>query len=209
MNDIDAFILAGGASSRMQRDKARLLLGGKTFVERAASTLSAVVAAPERLFVVGNLEENWSDLPILPDEFSGESGDKRKRGAIVGLRAALKNTKANWAAILACDLPFASGELFERLASLRDEKFDAVVPVQPDGKRQPLCALYRRAACLPVVEAIIGGDDWSLRNLLRLVETRFARFDEIGDLPGADLFFFNVNTPEDYANAQAVLAKTL
>lgn len=192
----------------MKQDKAHLLLGGKTFVVRAASVLSAVVAAPERLFVVGNLEENRSDLPILPDEFSGEGGDERKRGAIVGLHAALKNTKANWAAILACDLPFASGELFERLASLRDEKFDAIVPVQPDGKRQPLCALYRREACLPIVETMIRGDDWSLRNLLRCVKTRFISFDEISDLRNAELFFFNVNTPEDYVAAQAALTKT-
>lgn len=207
MSDIDGFILAGGANSRMRRDKAHLLLGGKTFAERAAISLS-VVAAPERLFVVGNVETNLFDLPILPDEFASESAE-RKRGAIVGLHAALKNTKANWAAVLACDLPFASGELFERLASLRDEKLDAIVPVQPDGKWQPLCALYRRETCLPIVEKLICGDDWSLRNFLRLVKTRFARFEEIEDLPLADLFFFNVNTPEDYAAAlEAALAKT-
>jgi len=209
MNDIDGYLLAGGASSRMKRDKANLLLGGVTFVRRAAIALSAVVAAPERLFVVGNLEGNSFDLPILPDEFVGDSGDERKRGAIVGLHAALKNTKANWAAVLACDLPFASGELFEKLASFRDGNSDAVVPMQNDGRAQPLCALYRTEACLSVVEAVLDGEDWSLQNLLRRVKTRFVRFDEISDLPRAEYFFFNVNTPEDYAAAQAALAKTL
>lgn len=193
----------------MKRDKANLLLGGETFVRRAAIALSAVVAAPERLFVVGNLEDNSFDLPILPDEFVGESGDERKRGAIVGLHAALKNTKADWAAILACDLPFASGDLFQKLASFRDENSDAIVPLQADGRAQPLCALYRRDACLPIAEAMLDGDDWSLQKLLRRVETRFARFDEINDLPRAEYFFLNVNTPEDYAVAQAALAKTL
>lgn len=206
MNDIDGFVLAGGASSRMGQAKANLILGGKTFAERAASALSAI-GAPGRLFVVGNLEERSFDLPVLLDEFMAESGE-RKRGAIVGLRAALKNTSQGWAAVLACDLPFASGELFQKLVSFRDEKFDAVVPVQPDGKQQPLCALYRRAACLRIVETMIRGDDWSLRNLSRRVNTRFVAFEEIENLPRADLFFFNVNTPEDYAKAQAVLAKT-
>ncbi|MDQ3179833.1 MAG: molybdenum cofactor guanylyltransferase [Acidobacteriota bacterium] len=208
MNDIDGFILAGGASKRMGQAKANLLLGGKTFARRAASALSAV-AAPGRLFIVGNLKENLFDLPILPDEFDGEN-DKRKRAAIVGLHAALKNSNANWAAVLACDLPLVTGELFQKLASLRNENSDAVVPLQPDGERmQPLCALYRRDACLPVIETILGGDDWSLQKLLRRVETRFVRFDEISDLPRAEYFFLNVNTPEDYEVAQAALAKTL
>ena len=209
MNDIDGYVLAGGASSRMGQAKANLLLDGKTFVERAASALSAI-ATPERIFLVGNLEDNSFVWPILPDEFVGESGDERKRGAIVGLHAALKNTKANWAAVLACDLPFASGNLFQKLVQFRVENSDAIVPIQADGKWQPLCALYRREACLPVVETMIRGDDWSLRNLLRRVETRFVRFDEISCLRGAELFFFNVNTPEDYAAAQqAALAKSL
>lgn len=195
MNDIDGYVLAGGASSWMKRDKANLLLGGETFVSRAAIALS-VIAAPERLFVVGDLQKNSFDLPVVCDDFIAEN-DERKRGAIVGLHAALKNTKSNWAAILACDLPFASGDLFQKLASFRVENSDAIVPIQADGKWQPLCALYRREACLQVVETMIRGDDWSLRSLLRRVETRFVEFDEISDLRGAELFFFNVNTPED------------
>lgn len=207
MNDIDGYVLAGGASSRMRRDKANLLLDGETFVSRAASALS-VIAPPERLFVVGDLEENSFYLPVVSDEFITENVE-RKRGAIVGLHAALKNTSSNWAAVLACDLPFANGDLFQKLASFRVENSDAIVPIQADGKWQPLCALYRREACLPVVETMLRGDDWSLRNVLRRVKTRFVEFNEIGDLRSAEYFFFNVNTPEDYAKAQAVLANAL
>ena len=206
MKDIDGFILAGGASSRMKRDKANLLLGGKTFVERASSALSAV--APERLFVVGNLKGSFNGLPILSDEFAGINNE-RKRGAIIGLHTALSNTKANWAAVLACDLPFVSRDLFQKLASFRDEVSNAVVPVHADGRPQPLCALYRAANCLPIVEEILNSGDWSLQNFLRRVETRYVRFDEISNLQRAEYFFFNVNTPDDYTAAQAALANTL
>ncbi len=206
MNDFDGFVLAGGASSRMGENKADLILGGKTFIERAAFALSAVA---NRIFVVGNLKGNSHELPILPDEFLVKNNEQ-KRGAIIGLHTALANTKTDWAAVLACDLPFASGELFKKLATLDRRSFDAVVSLQKDLRAQPLCALYRRDACLPVVEAILDdGDDWSLRNLLRRVKTRFVGFDEVSDLPNAELLFFNVNTPEDYAAAQAALAKTL
>jgi len=201
MSGIDGYILAGGASSRMGRAKANLFLGGKTFVERAASALSAIAAT--RLFVVGNLTEKSHGLPILPDETVGENNEQ-KRGAIVGLHAALSNANADWAAVLACDLPFASGEFFKKLASFDRKDFDAVVPVQQDLRAQPLCALYRRESCLPIVETMLAGDDWSLQELLRRVETRFVGFDEISSLPLAERFFFNVNTPEDFSKAQAM-----
>ncbi|MER3461713.1 MAG: hypothetical protein C4342_01390 [Armatimonadota bacterium] len=111
--------------------------------------------------------------------------------------------------MLACDLPFVSGELFKKLASFDRKDFDAVVPVQQDLRAQPLCALYRRASCLPIVETMLAGDDWSLQELLRRVETRFVGFDEISDLPNSGHFFFNVNTPADYKTAEAALAKAL
>ena len=200
MNDIDGSILAGGSSTRMGRDKADLCLSGKTFVERSAAALSAV--ATERLFIVGNLKKGACGLLVVPDEYVGKSDERR--AAIIGLHAALSKTNAKWTAVLACDLPFASGDLFLRLASFRDENFDAVVPIQADGRSQPLCALYRRQTCLPVVEAILGGNDWSLRKLLRSLNTRFVCFDEISDLPNAEHFFLNVNTPEDHSAAIAI-----
>jgi molybdenum cofactor guanylyltransferase len=118
----------------------------------------------------------------------------------------LKNTTETWAAISACDLPFASSELFQRLALFRDEKFDAAVPRQTDGRPQPLCAFYRPEKCLPIIETMLCGTDWSLQNLLRQVRTRFIEFDEIGDLPNSELFFLNINTPEDYDRAQTAAA---
>lgn len=116
-----------------------LLLGRKTFVKRTASALPAV-AAPERLFVVfvvGNLKENFGDLPVMEDEFVGESVE-RKRDVIVNLHAALKNSNANWAAVLAGGLPLITRDLFQKLTSLRDENSEAAVTIQADEKAQPL-----------------------------------------------------------------------
>ncbi len=51
--------------------------------------------------------------------------------------------------------------------------------------------------------------DGAARNEFLAAKTRFVEFDEIGDLPRAEHFFLNVNTPEDHRAAQAALAKTL
>lgn len=189
---IEGFILVGGASSRMGTDKARLELEGRSFVERVASALACVT---ERVSVVGGSEESASwHLPVVPDRFA-------KWGALGGLHGALAACRAPWAAVVACDLPFVTGELFARLAGLRGN-FDAVVPVQPDGRLQPLCALYRVEPCRDLAEQLIASGERRPRALLRTVRTRWVEMAELADIEGASLFYTNVNTPEDHAQAK-------
>ena len=190
--EIEGFILAGGASSRMGEDKSRLSLGGRTFVESAALALRAVST---RVCVVSSRAGAESHgLPVVEDLRAG-------LGALGGLHAALDACRAEWAAVVACDLPFVTGELLARLASMRDETTDAVVPLQEDGRVQPLCALYRARVCLGQVEEMIRAGELRPRALLSRVRARRVAFGELRDLEGSTRFFLNVNTPEDYARA--------
>ena len=193
MLEVEGFILVGGASSRMGTDKALLNLGGRSFIERIHTALSSITA---KTSLVGAVETHaaWSQLPSVPDIHV-------KWGALGGLHAALTACTAEWAAIAACDLPFVTGELFVRLANLR-ETFDAVVPIQMDGRWQPLCALYRASATRMRAAQLIAEGERRPRALLKQVRTRQVAFAELSDLRGANRFFTNVNTPEDYANAQ-------
>jgi molybdopterin-guanine dinucleotide biosynthesis protein A len=203
MNEIEGFILAGGASSRMGKDKAFLRVGGKTLIECAADALSAVSANPH---IVGNDLPGDLFLPVVSDVRS--IGGTEKRASIIGLYSALTHSKSEWTAILACDLPFVSRELFSRLALLGEvfEKnaFEAVAPVQPDGTIQPLCAFYKTAVCLPVIEKMFAANDFRLQGIFRQVNARLVKFSEIADLPNAENFFFNVNTPEDLQRASEI-----
>src|ERR1044071_3565938 len=113
--ETEGFILAGGASSRMGEDKSLLSLGGRTFVGAAAEALRAVAA---RVSVVSSRPGAESHgLRVVPDLRAG-------LGALGGLHAALSSCGAEWAAVVACDLPFVTGSLLARLASMRDEKLD-------------------------------------------------------------------------------------
>jgi molybdopterin-guanine dinucleotide biosynthesis protein A len=192
MWEVEGFILAGGLSSRMGADKSRLRLGGRSFVERAAGALGAVAG---RVRVVGSrpgLESHG--LPVVRDIHEG-------LGALGGLHAALADCAARWAAVVSCDLPFVTGELFVRLASLRAEGAEAVAPIQADGRPQPLCALYASAACRAAAEELIRTGELRPRELLRRVSARWVSFDELSDLEGSALFFANVNTPAEYEEA--------
>jgi molybdopterin-guanine dinucleotide biosynthesis protein A len=86
------------------------------------------------------------------------------------------------------------------LASLRKD-FDAVAPIQTDGRPQPLCAFYARTPCLARAEQLIKSGERKPIGLLQSVRTRWVPFSELEDLAGADRFFDNINTPQDYARA--------
>lgn len=182
----------------MGTDKAHLRLGGQTFVEKIAGALST---AATRVSVVSSKPDGAAfGLPVVPDIYEN-------RGALGGLHAALAHARADWVAVVPCDLPFVTGEMFERLAGLTGDGHEAVAPVQPDGREQPLCALYARAHCLEVAEELLRGGELRPRVLLRRVRTRWVAFAELADLAQASLFFCNVNTPEDYSSACAELSR--
>lgn len=193
MSDMEGFILAGGASSRMGTDKARLSLGGSTFIERIARALRE--ATPDLRVVSARPESFDLNLPVVADIH-------RDCGALGGLHAALRACRAPWALVVSCDLPFVTGELFARLGELRAKETDAVAPLQADGRPQPLCALYSTAVCLERVERLLQEGERRPRVLLREVRTRWVVHTELSDLRDAELFFMNVNTPEDYRSAR-------
>jgi|CXWL01.1.fsa_nt_gi molybdopterin-guanine dinucleotide biosynthesis protein A len=201
MIPIEGFVLAGGHSRRMGRNKADLLLGGVTLIDRATAVLE-VVADP--VHVVGRLPVERASLKIIEDEPVG----KNVRGAIVGLYTALFHAKTEWAFVLACDLPFVSGELLTRMASVvahltdnSNDNADAVLVEQPDGRVQPLCGLYRVEGSLPGIKKMLIEDNWRLQDLSKHVSTRILRFTEFEEIPFADNLFLNVNTPDDYRTA--------
>lgn len=192
MFDVQGFILVGGRSRRMGQDKAHLSLGPQTVLARIATELST--AGP--VMLVG-ARQTYGDVsaPNVPDVHP-------EWGALGGIHAALAAATSSWALVVACDLPFVTRELFGRLISMIGDSTDAIVPIQFDGRPQPVCALYRREQCLPEIEKLIGAGEHTPRTLLANVRTRYVRPEEFKDLRDSENFFLNLNTPEDFAQAQ-------
>ena len=189
MDQIEAFILAGGASSRMGTDKSRLILDGKTFIDRIGCSLAPFTSG---MTIVGH-DSSDSSLQSVVDIHP-------KWGALGGIETSLTNCRTEWAFVIACDLPFVTGDLFRRLSNCR-QSYEAVVPIQPDQIPQPLCAFYKVDPCLARVTALIESGLRRPLDLLETVNTNWIPFDELKDLPGAQNFFVNINTPEDYYEA--------
>lgn len=198
MLDVEGFILVGGASSRMGADKSRLLIKGKTTTSMIAEALGPVTIG---VSLVGSFADaSDSSLPVIPDLHE-------RWGPLGGIQAALHACETAYCLIVACDLPFLTTELFAHLLQLRsdaDTTFEAVVPLQSDGRPQPLCAVYQRTPCLQATEKSIAQDEHTPRAMLDKVNTRYVKFDEFANLPGSEHFFFNLNRPEDYERARGI-----
>src|ERR1700704_1198085 len=201
MFDVEGFILVGGQSSRMGSDKSQLVFGQQTGVEHIAAALRPLTRTVR---LVGSRDQDGTGLQNIPDTHE-------RWGALGGIQAALAACESEWAVILACDLPLVTAELLARLWLLgrqpEGRTFDIIVPIQPDGRPQPLCAFYRRESCLQTVKSLILSGEHKPRALLAGVRTRWVDFAELSDLPGAENFFLNVNTPNDYERARELLAR--
>jgi molybdopterin-guanine dinucleotide biosynthesis protein A len=72
------------------------------------------------------------------------------------------------------------------------------VPLQTDGRPQPLCAVYRAEDCLPKLENLLNETpSAAVRDFLKIVPTRFIGQEELTSNGREDLFF-NVNHPSDF-----------
>ena len=187
MNQFEGFILAGGESRRMGADKSQLLIDHQTFTERIAQTLLQLT---DSVTIVGRTTSTFRSVPDVYPQW----------GALGGLHAALSACRREWAIVVACDLPLVTAELFKHLATLRLDH-DAVVPIQPDKRPQPLAALYRVNPCLERAKELIETGRRRPLDLLETVKTRWVPFAEITNLDQSERFFVNINTPDDYYEA--------
>ena len=187
-------IQAGGESRRMGRDKALMPFLGRPLIQRVIERLTPI--ADEVLVTTNNPEDyRFLGLPLFPDL-------KPARGALGGLYTALSSAACEAVAVVACDMPFASGALIEAASRLLvEEEADVVIPDSGDGL-EPLHAVYRRETCLPAIESAIDADKWRLISWFPQVKVRILQPDEIKLHDPSGLAFWNLNTPEEFAEAE-------
>jgi molybdenum cofactor guanylyltransferase len=201
---IEAFILIGGKSSRLGTDKAFVEIAGQTLAARAVGMVEKGLL-PARITFVAASETQFKTQLLAGLGHPLVSDLKPGFGAWSGLSTALAHAKSEWILALACDLPLVSVELLQLLAGFADRDVDAVVPRQPDGQLQPLCAIYRVKTAHSVTEAMFtDAARPPLRAIFGELRTRIVKPDEYRDLPNAGKLFLNVNTEADLALAHHV-----
>ena len=192
MTDAAGYILVGGKSSRLGRDKALIEVGGTPLVLRVAHAMRAAV---EEVALVGSPEKyNHLGLRVIPDPITGF-------GPLAGILAALEDSSRQWNLIAACDMPNLTAEFLRfLLRRAAEEQAEVLLPADENGRAEPLCAVYAsccRAAIRRAVEAgrhkITGAFEG-----LRVITLNPADYDQYGEQ--GDLFA-NLNTEDDLARA--------
>ncbi|MEK6710262.1 MAG: molybdenum cofactor guanylyltransferase [Nitrospinota bacterium] len=190
-----AAILAGGMSRRMGREKHLLPLGGEPLIRRMARLLEGVFS---RVLVVAVPAAPFAELGFEAVEDLLPGND-----SLGGLHAAVSHARAPHVFVCGCDMPFLQPALLRGLAS-RADGADVVIPIL-GGYPESLCAVYGQGCEAPIRRRIgecrlkMIGFHEEVRTV-RVEEAEWRAWDPEG------LSFRNLNTPEDYARAQAALA---
>jgi molybdopterin-guanine dinucleotide biosynthesis protein A len=186
MLELSAFVLAGGKSMRMGRDKAFVELEGRTLLERALE-LSRTVA--QQVWIVGEREKFSAFAPVIEDVFPG-------RGPLAGIHAALRASPSDLNLLLAVDIPFVKPEFLKYLVE-QARASEALVTVPHSEKGfQPICAVYRRAFA-DLAESSLRTGKNKIDPLFAQVTMRAIEEKEISGLGFSPEMFRNLNTPED------------
>lgn len=206
-------ILAGGLATRMGGgDKGRLPLGDRTILDRVIARLTPQVS---RIALNANGDSSrFADLglPVLPDTIDGYPGPLA--GVLAGLDWAATQG-ADRIVTVAADTPFFPADLVDRLEeAARDGRYPLALAATPretgEGSlksggggrvnRHPTFGLWPVALRDDLRAALADG----LRKVVLWTDRHGA--GEALFPAGAPDPFFNVNTPEDLAFAEAQLA---
>ncbi len=187
-----ALILAGGSSSRMQRDKAALEYQGSSQLDRVFELAGRHVA---EVFVSVRADQTLDPMRarrrMIVDRFAGE-------GPIIGIRSALAAFPQVAWLVLACDLPYLSDAALEFLLRGRDPASLATAYRSAhDNLPEPLCAIWEPSAAAALAEYQVGGGHCPRKFLIRHAVPLLEPLDRRA--------LDNVNTPEEYAQAVTAL----
>ncbi len=196
---LHGFVLAGGQSLRMGRDKALLQLGGRTLVEIALDRLRSFCA---EVSVLGNRGDLADFAPVIPETRLGA-------GPGAGMEAGLAAAMQIWALFTPVDVPLVPAALlrgWSQAVLTRAERGCEASFLRVGEDRQPAFALVRTRGLGALAAALEAGER-RVAGLLGAVST--AAGGELwiaeaslfaGDMGAAEVagWFRNLNTPPEF-----------
>ena len=226
--EIGGYVLAGGHSSRMGRDKALLELAGKSLVYHAVKKLRRVCMDVRVLSAKAELE---AYAPLVPDLHPG-------CGPLGGMEAALAHSIFEWNLFLPVDMPFLPSAFIDGWVrtwlreSSRRNRGARVRMFTVGGRPQPgFCMVHRDVR--PYLTRALEGGEYRLLPALMTAGRELADQNRFPPRAGVwkapmsgfratrgkgsgerwlattdaqqaamHLWFANLNTPEEFAEAE-------
>jgi molybdopterin-guanine dinucleotide biosynthesis protein A/molybdopterin converting factor small subunit len=185
-----AVVLAGGRSSRMGTPKALLPFDDQPLIVH-------IVAALQRLFAeIVVVASPGQELPTMPVTLVRD--EVAFQGPVGGIYYGLTAAGGDVSFVTSCDSAFLHSPLISHLVS-QISQHDVVVP-HWEGRFQPMHAVYRKTV-VPFLEGQLARGELRPVYLFDKVRTRRIDEEEVQRFDPEGSSFFNMNTPEDYAEA--------
>jgi molybdopterin-guanine dinucleotide biosynthesis protein A len=195
-------VLAGGLARRMGGgDKARIKIRGVSILQRVLARLTPQCG---RVIINANGDPaRFADtgVPVVADSVPDFAGPLA--GILAGLDWAARNTPdLNWLVSVPGDCPFLPKNLVTRLHEARVAAKTSLACARSGEWRHPVVGLWPVALREDLRQALVGEglhkiELWTERHGIAIAEWPAAPIDP----------FFNVNTPEDAAQAEAIAAR--
>jgi molybdopterin-guanine dinucleotide biosynthesis protein A len=204
---VAAAILAGGKGTRLGNlDKGALLVGGRTILDRQLEVLRGrfsrilLVLAPAASPDAAAPPSARADLVIVRDRAPAGSGP------LAGLDAALAALTPDEESVvcIAGDMPLLSTPALDLLRDT-EPAAQALVPLVA-GHPEPLFARYHRS-CTPAVSAALAEGRLKTMGLLASVHVHWLSEATLRQVDPTLASLHNINTPEDLARAEQLLAQ--
>ncbi|WP_163255505.1 molybdenum cofactor guanylyltransferase [Bacillus tropicus] len=198
MSKYAGIVLAGGMSSRFGEPKALASWQGSTFIEHILKMMTSTL---QEVVVISHSDikervEKLVQVPVIED-ISHYKGN----GPLAGIVSGMEYIEADWYAIMPCDAPNVSHEWFTILLGQTSNEYDAVVPII-NGRKQPLLAAYHNR----VKEKIYVLLQEEKRSMVQLLSQCNVKYIAGEDVQANADWFINVNTKEEYVQAQKDLS---
>lgn len=180
---IGVVILAGGEASRLP-GKLELDAGGVPLLLRVYKNVRTV--GPVYVSAAGGFRQEIDlalECPIILDRWP-------RRGPLAALYEVLAHVRENRVFVVAGDAPFVDASVAQELASAWEADTQAIVPVNRQGRLEPLCALYERAALLEAARAVLAEGSGGVATAVERVRAKRVRLSN-------ERVFANVNTADD------------
>ena len=196
LDSVSAILLAGGKSSRLGTDKAKVKLDGESVM---INSIAGKLSLLSDDIVVSTNGRRYDDITI---QVRWATDVKPSAGSLMGLYSGLLAVNNDYAIAVACDMPFINIELLKYMISLPRD-YDALLPKIGD-KTEQLYSIYSKK-CLPKMEKFMDAGHLKITSFLDEINVKYVFEDIINKYDPQHLSFFNVNTAEQLKEAQDIL----
>lgn len=189
-------VLCGGRGKRMGQDKGLMLLDDKPNIIQVLDAASNV--ADEIILVLRNKDQQKAYENILENQSCYSKvricrDAVEDQGPMMGICAGLKCISPDHALVIPCDSPFIPQSYIENIFKYYNMIYDAVVPEWPDGKLEPLHAIYNKRIT-GKIEKLLKENKRDVQSLLMEIDVRYVPVYSLDDTAQS---FLNLNYPED------------